>query len=1233
MKPVIFLLSQLALTLMTAFASTTAFAALYFEENRGQFPQLGDFVAQSQDYTISVEDSGALIKLYRYDNIESGQQLTEQTSFRFELKNSLPSKSHAGKPAAAGGIRNYIGGEDRSTWITNVQTVERVSYPAVYPAIELVYYSNQNGLFEYDFVVTPGGNPADIQYNITGSDKTVLNNAGQLEVWLDDRHMTFEKPVAFQEVDGERRKVEVAYLLKNDTVAFHLGDYDKSLTLTIDPVLSYSSYYGGSGRDVPSGADVDSFDNIYVLARSTSPDIGTPGSYSPANQPRRQAETSAPSCDDCVEGESPSGQVSRTKVTINYEHLSITKFSPTGDSIAYTTYFPAGDSASSGVKANPGTNSFAVSPSGEAVFGLIDTPMGLPTRNPIHDNSNDSRYGYVAKLKSDGTDLVFATYVDLGPGNVFNVRGLDVGPSGETLVTGSVAFQNRLPDIKPITDKSCTDVRQFGDTRDDDAEGFADNFDGYALLLDSDGDILLSSCFGGTIRDGSSLEAARGAHIGDNGDLYIIGYTSMTDFPMVNPVQAQKSGPGQRDAFVMKVEPQQGTLLFSSYFGPTNLNKLYGGQNTFQVGFPIGVTSDSDGNIIFSSSSNELGWPAVNAFQPNHAGLSSSFNNAYPPGIGSGTDWDTVITKINPSTPTVVYSTYLGGTQSEDGLNALATAPNDDVLILQVTRSPDFPLVNPIKSSFTGKSAIALTRFTPAGAVSFSSLLSGRDDVLQQNPGGLAVNSRDQVVVVSSSNSNELSLVKANQKQRNGRRDMTIALLDFQADQDNDGDGVPNIVDAFPDNIGEWRDTDGDGVGNEQDNDDDGDGVNDDVDAFPLRSADSADDDNDGIANSLDLFDDNALENFDFDQDGIGDYSDDDMDGDTVLNDNDAAPLDPTESLDTDGDGIGDNADPDRDGDGIPNVYDPAPDDGFDPVITFTGFDPFDTNTNKAPLPDGFGFPSDWTIEIDDLTFETTLASKPIESGLATVDLTKTLSTDSKLHFFYRYEGIPSFDDFTLRITGPVNVNISLPAQSTLGIYTLPNNLPAGSYVFRWQFSKSSNGTGLDSAAIDNILFTSISNDDLDQDGLPDFVDPDTDGDGVDNFVEIAQGSNPLIAGDLDTDSDGISNSTDNDDDGDGINDLNEIAAGTNPLLKDSDNDGVNDNIDFFPLDENRSDSSYDIDGNGRITALTDGLLMLRYFFGLRGDDLITGIIVDGDCTRCSSLKIEEYIGEQLPPF
>ena len=90
---------------------------------------------------------------------------------------------------------------------------------------------------------------------------------------------------------------------------------------------------------------------------------------------------------------------------------------------------------------------------------------------------------------------------------------------------------------------------------------------------------------------------------------------------------------------------------------------------------------------------------------------------------------------------------------------------------------------------------------------------------------------------------------------------------------DSDGDGVPDIDDAFPDDPNESEDTDGDGEGNNADTDDDNDGT-------------------------LDI--------------------------------DDAFPLDPNESLDTDGDGIGNNADEDDDNDGVPDVDDPAP---LDPTI------------------------------------------------------------------------------------------------------------------------------------------------------------------------------------------------------------------------------------------------------------------------------------------------------------
>jgi hypothetical protein len=55
-----------------------------------------------------------------------------------------------------------------------------------------------------------------------------------------------------------------------------------------------------------------------------------------------------------------------------------------------------------------------------------------------------------------------------------------------------------------------------------------------------------------------------------------------------------------------------------------------------------------------------------------------------------------------------------------------------------------------------------------------------------------------------------------------------------------------------------------------------------------------------------------------------------------------------------------------------------------------------------------------------------------------------------------------------------------------------------------------------------------------------------------------------------------------------------------------------------------------DIDGNGRVDALTDGLLILRYLFGLNGDSLIEGVIA-ADATRTSAADIEAYFDDLMP--
>jgi hypothetical protein len=56
-----------------------------------------------------------------------------------------------------------------------------------------------------------------------------------------------------------------------------------------------------------------------------------------------------------------------------------------------------------------------------------------------------------------------------------------------------------------------------------------------------------------------------------------------------------------------------------------------------------------------------------------------------------------------------------------------------------------------------------------------------------------------------------------------------------------------------------------------------------------------------------------------------------------------------------------------------------------------------------------------------------------------------------------------------------------------------------------------------------------------------------------------------------------------------------------------------------------------DIDGNGQIDALTDGLLILRYLFGLEGDALITGVVVASDATRTTATDIEAHLKGLMP--
>ena len=201
---------------------------------------------------------------------------------------------------------------------------------------------------------------------------------------------------------------------------------------------------------------------------------------------------------------------------------------------------------------------------------------------------------------------------------------------------------------------------------------------------------------------------------------------------------------------------------------------------------------------------------------------------------------------------------------------------------------------------------------------------------------------------------------------------------------DTDWDGYGDNEDAFPDDGYEQFDTDGDGVGDRADEDDDGDGVPDDEDERPLDTdndgldnREDADDDNDGVSDEEDDLPFDPDETVDTDADGIGNNADDDDDNDGVPDAEDAFPVDPAETKDSDGDGTGDNADAfpddpdehaDADGDGIGDNADP--DDDNDGVPDTEDDFPFDPEGSRDTDGDGVddkrdAFPEDATESVD----------------------------------------------------------------------------------------------------------------------------------------------------------------------------------------------------------------------------------------------------------------------------
>jgi len=189
------------------------------------------------------------------------------------------------------GKSNYLIGNDPAKWHRDIPQFSRVRYQGVYPGVDVVYYGNQ-GQLEYDFEVAPGADPAQIALHFQGPEKTALDASGNLILASNGGEIQLKAPQVYQQSGAERLPVAAKFVVRQDgKIAFELGAYDRRRALVIDPVLTYSTYFGGSGAEAcpgnvrilvgaisspPSGCPalgIDASSNIYLAGSTTSTDF------------------------------------------------------------------------------------------------------------------------------------------------------------------------------------------------------------------------------------------------------------------------------------------------------------------------------------------------------------------------------------------------------------------------------------------------------------------------------------------------------------------------------------------------------------------------------------------------------------------------------------------------------------------------------------------------------------------------------------------------------------------------------------------------------------------------------------------------------------------------------------------------------------------------------------------------------------------------------------------------
>jgi Beta-propeller repeat len=669
-------------------ASAVARLPLSFEQNVGQADASAKFLARGAGYSLALTSQGTRLSLADHGKGGSGRDAVLESQF---VGGRAAQVSGTGRLP---GHVNYLRGDDRANWHTNVATYSGVSYRSVWQGIDVAFYGNQRRL-EYDYRLAPGADPSQIGTRLSGARHLRVDRGGDLVIGVRGGAVRQLAPRSYQTVGGERRAVESRYVIHGNRVGIRVGAYDRHLPLVIDPTLSYSTFLGGAGEDIAVGITVDSENNAYIVGHTASEDF--------------------PATDGAKQTDHATGL-----------DAYVAKLDASGSSLAYATYLGGNGTDEAGSVTVDPDGDDPDSPSdpddpegGVAYVAGVTNSTDFPTTNGVLQGSNATTPGqgssvfdsFVAKLNEDGSDLYYSTYLGGSKNDTSSGIGIDANDNayltGSTTspsfsVAGSRGTRTDSDGWVAKINAGATSVswaRYLGGTSNDYSYGLArgpggsyvtgstssedfqdlsgydttygtgdpDDFIGgqafVAKLQDSSGSRVYATYLGG---DDTGSSGANDIAVGSDGSAYVTGSTTSATYPTTGGAAFEDLA-GDGDVFVTKLNPAGSALAYSTLLGGSALDAGYG----------IGVGDEGNAFVTGYTFSKNF-FTTDGAEQEKFGGGDGMFAT------------DAFEAELNPAGSEFASSTYLGGAGNDIGYG-VAIGPDGDAFIDGSTSSSGFP--------------------------------------------------------------------------------------------------------------------------------------------------------------------------------------------------------------------------------------------------------------------------------------------------------------------------------------------------------------------------------------------------------------------------------------------------------------------------------------------------------------------------------------------------------------